>query len=326
MPLKKVSDQEFIALWEKTQSVTRVAEAVGMTPRAVNLRRRSLEQKHNMQLNAGDHRGDKYKVRPRVKLPARQHFKIKDGNAVIFSDAHFWPGIRSTAFKGLLRVIRDTKPTIVVCNGDAFDGAGISRHPRIGWDSTPSVIDELKVCKERLAEVVAVARAANPSVKFYWPMGNHDGRFECKLAAMVPEFEHIKGFSLKDHFPEWVPCWSLWINNTVIKHRLNNGLHSTHLNTVKAGMTIVTGHLHSLKVTPFSDYRGTRWGVDTGTLADPNGPQFVNYTEDTGDLNHRSGFAVLTFHKGELLWPELVYARKKNQIEFRGQVIDVAKE
>jgi hypothetical protein len=49
------------------------------------------------------------------------------------------------------------------------------------------------------------------------------------------------------------------------KHRMKGGIHAAHNNTLHAGTTMVTGHLHSVKVTPFSDYNGTRWDVDTGT-------------------------------------------------------------
>jgi hypothetical protein len=80
--------------------------------------------------------------------------------------------------------------------------------------------------------------------------------------------------------------------------------------------------LHSLKVTPFSDYNGIRYGVDTGTLAEPDGPQFT-YAE-LNPNNHRSGFAVLTFFNGELLWPELIHAFSEGCIQFRGEVIDVS--
>lgn len=108
----------------------------------------------------------------------------------------------------------------------------------------------------------------------------------------------------------------------MVKHRFKNGVHATHNNTVNSGVSIVTGHLHSLKVTPFSDYHGTRFGVDTGTLADPSGPQFVNYTE-ANPTNWRSGFAVLTIHNGKLLWPELVHVIEPGKVEFRGVVLDV---
>jgi hypothetical protein len=111
-------------------------------------------------------------------------------------------------------------------------------------------------------------------------------------------------------------------DNVVIKHRIRGGLHAAHNNTLNAGTTTVTGHLHSLKVTPFSDYGGTRWGVDTGTMADPYGPQTADYTE-LGPVNWRSGFIVLTFSGGELLWPEIVHVREEGKVEFRGKVIEV---
>ena len=85
---------------------------------------------------------------------------------------------------------------------------------------------------------------------------------------------------------------------------------------------MVTGHLHSLKVTPFDDYKGTRFGIDTGTLAEPSGPQFENYLEHS-PTNWRSGFVVLTFKDGELLWPEVVRVFDKDKIDFRGEVIKV---
>ena len=45
---------------------------------------------------------------------ARHEAGLTDGIAIIFSDAHFWPGIRSTAFKGLLWAINELKPHIVI--------------------------------------------------------------------------------------------------------------------------------------------------------------------------------------------------------------------
>jgi hypothetical protein len=75
-------------------------------------------------------------------------------------------------------------------------------------------------------------------------------------------------------------------------------------------------------VTPLSDYNGTRWGVDTGTLADPYGEQFADYTE-LNPVDWRSGFAVLTFHKGRLLYPELVMVHDEGVIDFRGKLIEI---
>jgi hypothetical protein len=206
-----------------------------------------------------------------------------------------------------------------VMNGDVFDGASISRWERIGWDSRPTVKQELEACEERLTEIEDAAKGAER----YWPLGNHCARFETFLAKNAPQYEGVKFTSLKDYFTKWKPCWSLFVNDdTVIKHRFKGGIHATHNNTMWAGKSIVTGHLHSLKVTPFSDYRGTRYGVDTGTLADPYGEQFVDYTED-GPKNWRSGFAVLTYRNHRLLWPELVHVLEEGMVEFRGKVYEV---
>lgn len=320
MPKPLLTDEQFIAEWDKHKSAQAMADAIGQDARVVQARRKSIEARHRIKLSTFDRRPH-YKYIDTRTDNARFPMTVSDGVVICFSDAHFWPGVRTTAFKGLLHFIEMLKPVAVICNGDAFDGASISRHPRIGWDQKPSVVEEIKACQDRLGEIESAAGSA----KLIWPMGNHCARFETFLAANAPQFEKVAGFKLKDHFPAWIPCWSTWINDeVVIKHRARGGTHATHNNTVNAGKTIVTGHLHSLKVTPFDDYNGTRWGVDTGTLADPYGPQFADYTED-GFRNHRSGFAVLTFRHGSLLWPELAAVRTEGVIDFRGHLIDVSK-
>lgn len=318
---KQVTDDEFIELWKVYPSPIKMSKILGITDRNIMARRKKIEQKKGIELVTEDGR----KKRPTTHIgtahtsAARYSLGIENGTVLVFSDAHFWPGIRSTAYKGLLWAIKELKPKAIINNGDAFDGANISRHPRIGWDSKPSVVQELKACEAALEEIEESANGA----KLVWSLGNHDARFENRLANTVPEFMHIGGFKLSDHFPAWIPCWSCWpTDEVVVKHRFKNGVHATHNNTVNAGISVVTGHLHSLKVTPFSDYNGVRFGVDTGTLAEIDGPQFTDYMEDN-PANWRSGFAVLTIHNGRLLWPELVHRYAHDKIEFRGQVIDV---
>lgn len=320
MPAATVSDEEFIELWSSTGSATQVAARLQISERAVNMRRRSVELRHAIKLEAGHQRAKKYEYLQTAHLSkSRHHLGIENGVVIVFSDAHFWPGIRTTAYQALLWAIKELKPKAIINNGDAFDGASISRHPRIGWDSKPSVIEELKACEMALGEIEDIAGRA----KLVWCLGNHDARFENRLAANAPEFQNVKGFSLKDHFPAWQPCWSAWpTENVVVKHRMKGGVHATHNNTVGGGKSIITGHLHSLKVTPYSDYNGTRYGVDTGTLADATGPQFEDYLE-SNSVNWRSGFAVLTFHDGRLLWPEVIHSLGNGKVEFRGKVIEV---
>lgn len=256
-------------------------------------------------------------VRGRVK--GREEVELENGVALIGGDGHYWPGPPSTAHRAFVKFCKRLKPAIVVMNGDVLDASSISRHPPIGWDKIPSVKEELDVCQDRLAEI---GKAAFHAKKF-WPLGNHDARFETRLAQVAPEFKDVHGISLADHFPDWAGCWSLHINdNTVIKHRYKGGIHAPHNNTVNAGRSIITGHLHSQKVTPFSDYNGTRYGVDTGCLADPYHEAFQDYTEDN-PKNWRSGFCVLTYRNGCLLQPELVTVWDANHVQFRGELIEV---
>ena len=317
------TDAEFIKIWGEHRSASKVAEYLGVVVRAVYLRRRFIEQHYKIKLSADDHRGAKYDVdKPKSFSPLKQvDLGILDGCVLVFSDAHFIPQQRSTAFKGLLWAIQEFKPKAVICNGDAFDGASISRYDASDIPQT-SVIQELKACQAMLGEIEEAAKEARHNVKLVFTFGNHDVRFANRLASHAPQFKDVKGFKLTDHIPNWEFCWSVWATpDCIIKHRYKGGIHATHNNTVNAGVSIVTGHLHSLKVTPFDDYNGTRYGVDTGTLAEPDGPQFT-YAE-LNPSNHRSGFAVLNFFNGKLLWPELVHKFDEDLIEFRGEVIDV---
>ena len=118
------TDMEFIQLWGQLQSATRMAEHLNIHNRAVHLRRRYIEKKYNMTLSAKDHRGDMYnKSKPKSFSPLKQvELGMLDGCVIVFSDAHFIPGQRTTAFKGLLWAIEQFKPKAIVCNGDAFDG------------------------------------------------------------------------------------------------------------------------------------------------------------------------------------------------------------
>jgi len=317
------TDLEFIQLWSELQSAAKVASHLGIATRAVYLRRRWIEGHYKITLGAADHRGSLYELnRPKSFSPLKQiDLGILDGTVIVFSDAHFIPNQRSTAFKGLLWAIQEFKPKAVICNGDAFDGASISRYDVTDMPQS-SVIQELNACKAMLGEIEEMAKAERHNVKLVFTFGNHDIRFANRLAQHAPQYKDVFGFKLTDHIPDWEFCWSCWpTENVIIKHRYKNGIHATHNNTVNAGVSIVTGHLHSLKVTPFSDFNGVRYGVDTGTLAETDGPQFT-YAEGNPS-NHRSGFAVLNFFNGKLLWPELVHKFDEDQIEFRGEVIDV---
>jgi hypothetical protein len=257
------------------------------------------------------------RVATATPIKGRKELAVDNGCVIVFSDAHYWPGEPSTAHRALVEFCKRINPVAVVCNGDALDGAAISRFPSVNWASVPTVKEELEVCQERLSEIVDALR---PETIKIWTLGNHDSRWSTRLAQVAPEFRDVHGVKLSDHFPAWSNAWSLWINNSVvIKHRFkSNPLNST----LHAGLSTVTGHLHRAAVTPFTDYRGVRYGVDTGCLADIYHEAFQNYCEDN-PRDWRAGFCVLTFVDGSLLMPELCLVWDENTVQWRGTLIPV---
>lgn len=315
----KTTDEEFIKIWNNNPSATEVSKILGITLTNVHKRRRAILKRHGIILKSPDPRSPTFNV----TIPnngVRIEVELDSGVIVVGSDAHYWPNIVSTAHRAFVKIIKDLKPKMVIMNGDAFDGAKISRHPVSGFEARPSVKQELEAVTDRLSEIEKVCGNA----KLHWTWGNHDLRFNSRIAQLVPEYEGVTGFDLTHHFPRWKFSTSVMVNNhTQIKHRLYNGIHAVYNAALKSGVSMVTGHLHSLKVTPWTDLTGTRYGVDTGSLADVWGDQFA-YTEDS-TRNHRSGFAVLTFHNGKLMPPELVEVINEEEglVYFRGKVISV---
>lgn len=309
------SENEFIELFTTIGPAEMAKQGLG-NMRTILARRRTLEHKHKRPINPPN-RTSRPVTNAYIEHPHRIELTVKDGVVLVGSDAHYWPGDNSPAHRAFVKFTRELRPAAVIMNGDAFDGASISRHPPIGWASRPTVIDEIEACQERLGEI---EKAKPVKCKLIWSLGNHDARFETRIATVAPEFAMVHGVALQDHFPAWAPCWSTWISDTVvIKHRFKGGIHAPHNNTLWAGKSMVTGHLHSAKVQPITDLNGTRYGVDTGCLADTFGKQFRDYSEDS-PRNWRSGFAVLTFKGGQLLQPELVLAWDDKHVQWRGEL------
>jgi len=314
----KVPEDEFIALWDKYGSASKIAKILDIGVRSVYSRRKEIERRTGKTLISTDPRFGNFTITyPGNGVRAKA--EIDNGVIMVASDCHYYPGIISTAHKAFVHLIKELKPKLIVMNGDVFDGASASRHDPIGWQQTPTVKQELEACHDRLSEI----EDASKSAILHWTWGNHDMRFNTRLASQVGSaFEGVKGFNLSDHFPRWKFSTSLMVNeHTMIKHRYHNGIHAVYNNTMKSGTSIVTGHLHSLKVTPWTDYNGSRYGVDTGTLANIDDPGF-DYAEDN-PKNWRSGFAVLTFWEGKLMPPELCEVISEGLVYFRGQVIQI---
>lgn len=315
MAQPKTTDADFIQLFE-TVGPQATQRKLGTTLRNVYARRERIKGRLGRQLTAGRATGRVTRVG--IEHPHRVQLDVQDGIVLVGSDAHLWPGKPTTAFRGFVKFCKDYKPRAVILNGDVMDFPQVSRHPPIGWENHPTVQQEIEAAQDKLS---LIEKAAFRAEKI-WTLGNHDGRFETRLATVAPEYARLHGFHLKDFFPHWRACWAVWINDVVVKHRYKGGQGATRANTLNSGKSMVTGHLHSAKVTPLTDYNGTRYGVDTGCLADPDHSAFVDYTEDS-PKDWRSGFAVLTFRKGVLLQPELALVYSDDHIQFRGDVIKV---
>ena len=310
----ELTDYEFIELWNQLKSATLISKKLNVSVRYIYNKRRRIENKYKIRLIADSLQAKEYYVRDYM---SRMDVDIDNATIFVASDAHYWPNEISVAHEAFVKLIKKHKPDIVIMNGDAVDGASISRYPKSSWSTVkmPTVKEELETVAERLYEIEKVAGSA----KCIFTLGNHDMRFESKLANLAPEYEGLPGFSLKDHFPRWLFCMSVMVNrNLMIKHRYHNGIHGVYNNTVKAGTSMVTGHLHRLQAIIFSDYTGTRWGIDTGTLAEVDGDHMV-YGEDS-PKNHCSGFAVLTIRNGRLIQPEFC-AVLDGIAYFRGQAV-----
>jgi len=187
--------------------------------------------------------------------------------------------------------------------------------------SPPTPAAELRACDERMEEIADAAKGA----RRIWTLGNHDVRLHSYIQSAAPALADMDAMDLRRLFPRWDFAWSLWVNdNTIIKHRFKGGIFAPANNVKNAlGMSFITGHLHSLKVMPISAYadKPTSYGVDTGMLAEPEWEAF-GYREDS-PADWRSGFVVLTWCDGRLLWPEVVSVLAEGKVEFRGEVLDV---
>jgi hypothetical protein len=329
---KTVTDGEFIEIWKRHGGVVKhIVKTLEIGERSVLSRRSNIEKRHGIILDSSvNSRLSRAALKSwdrAEKIGSRIQHEVKNGFALVYSDAHYWPGDKSFAHMAMIRWIKHYKPMTIIDGGDSFDGARISRHAPSGFMEAPSVEEELGYCQEMKAEV---EDAAPNKAKLFWCFGNHDSRFAARLAQLAPDYARIEGMDLPDHFKNWQFAWDVHINKikfpngttgpeVVVKHRYKGGIHATHNNTVNAGCTMVTGHQHQLKVTPFSDYNGRRYGVDSGTLSGfgPRHKKF-GYAENN-PFNWGSGFITLEWRNGLLLPPDIAETYPNGKVYWRGQ-------
>lgn len=321
---QKLSDDEFVAIWNKHQSARDMANAIGMPERSIYSRRKSLEERGHILPAADGSRGSpSWTSAENLKLVMSSRkdvnrLEITDGVILVGSDAHYSPGHIPVAHKALCNLAVDLKKEIraIILNGDILDGGQASRHGRIRWKKAPSIKEELEAVKERLGDIEGVRPAGAKLLRTY---GNHCARFETRLSNMVPEFEGVAGFTLKDHLPLWEDSERIDINeDCVVIHDWHSGIHSGWNDVLKGGCHTVTGHTHELSAKAHRGFKETHYGIKTGMLADEWQDEF-SYRNSKPGFNWQSGFAVLTWVDGMLLQPEFCAVRDDGNAYFRGK-------
>lgn len=313
MVAKHCSDDEFVRLFQSV-GATETAKAIGCTERAVYKRRANLAR----------YEGIAAPTRQPVNFPGRLPLELRNGTALIGSDFHIWPGPASTCLRAFKKFAADIKPTAIILNGDVMDFPRISRHPQ-NWESAPDPQEEIEATQDHLSDIV---QACSKRTHKIWTLGNHDARWEATFANSVPQMRGVRGVHLADHFSSvWQKAMSCFINEgvdggaTMVKHiPKGGGVNASRNTTLNGGVSTVNGHLHSQNVRPLSDYnRFDRYGVDTGMVADKEHRAF-SYVQDSA-LDWRSGFALLTYRDGRLMYPELVTKWDDKHVQFRGNLI-----
>lgn len=246
----------------------------------------------------------------RINWTYPKMIQISEPNSVwvIGSDAHFWPGDDTVIWKAFVKVCKALKPTGIIMNGDVIDGAKISRHP-LGNKKAPPVGDEISYSQKMLKQL--------PNAKYKcWTIGNHDIRVDNFILNNALELDGLIQ-TLPDKFPLWQFAYAFMINGTEVRHRFRAGIHAGWNNTLHSGINLITGHTHQLQITAMRDRKGSRWGVETGMLSDPEYAQF-EYTEGH-PTRWQQGFCVITFdERGEMYPPELCEMVRGEPV-FRGK-------
>jgi Calcineurin-like phosphoesterase len=227
---------------------------------------------------------------------------------IIGSDLHVWDGDPPLIYKAFVKVAKTLKVDGIIMNGDVIDGARIGRHPSVRGSKAPKIEKEIETAKKWLKML--------PNAKYkLWTLGNHDIRIDNYIAANASELDGYI-LSLHEHFTNWDFSFAFDINGTEVRHRFRGGIHAGWNNALHSGINIITGHTHQLQITAMRDRRGSRWGVETGMMADPTGPQF-QYSEGTPSRSQQ-GFAVVTFDEDGTMFPPELCEMINGRPVFRG--------
>ena len=185
-----------------------MARQYGIRERNVAARRRRLEVEMNQPIQ-GPRTNPAAHCVAVSEHPHRAVITVPNGTVIVAGDAHYWPAEPSLMHRALITFCRELRPKALVLNGDVIDAPSVSRHAPIGWEARPKLVDEIEAAQDRLHEILSALPQGTERV---WNLGNHDARFETRLATVAPEYAKLKGVHLHDHFSLWRTAWAAWIN------------------------------------------------------------------------------------------------------------------
>jgi hypothetical protein len=328
--MTQITGPEFERIWKECQSSpSLVAQRLGKSVRNILTKRDRLEEQGYIlptlaRTPSARIQAEKFgtHIQAHAYTPMAKE-TVKGGTAIVFGDAHYWPGERSLAHEALCILSKRLGPKLIIGNGDLFDGAGISRHDVLGWQKLPTVAQELDAVRTSLDQI----KRACPKARTRSTVGNHDSRFDRRLATETPQFQEIHGMRLEDHLKDWPMSYAVLINEDIdpvfVTHNVKGGIHATWNNTASTGCHVVTGHLHDQNERTRSFLFKEAVGIDHGCLADVDHEAF-SYRMGRPS-NWRSGFVVLSFDSQGRLFPAefcrvQIYGNYKRAI-FRGEVV-----
>lgn len=223
--------------------------------------------------------------------------KIK-GQALIIPDCHI-PFEDKRAYNLMLKVCRDLKITEVVLLGDYADFYDISRHGK-----TPGVeaifYEEVEAVNERLDEL----DREFPKAKKVYIEGNHEYRLARYLTSHAEALEGVVNVPalLKLKYRKnwkWVPyrpnqLYRIGGSDLYARHEpLSGSTHAAHGSVVKAGCSLVFGHIHRIQESQVVMADGAiHRGMSVGWLGDADHP-VMSYVPSFHQWSHGFGIATI---------------------------------
>lgn len=201
-------------------------------------------------------------------MPSPQRF-------VFAGDFHL-PHHDPAAVRALIRRIREWKPRHLILMGDFLDCASVSRFSR--HPDTPRLPEEIRLGKALLKQL----RDALGTGKVHYLEGNHEKRLVKDLQEHSPGLVGLAGLTIREQLglteKEWCPLEHNSLlhlpgvaayHGSVVKTRAGASAQEEMQRWGAVAPVLATGHTHRLAVVSRTDGVGTRWGIETGCLADP---------------------------------------------------------